>query len=92
MSDRKETEWTPEEEAAKTELEGAIEKFMSIVHSDSVILTAYILQASGSSPVDDRDLMIFAGKENQSGLLSAGLREYMNTNVDNRLYGEDPVI
>lgn len=79
----------PAEVEATAELEIALEKLMAVTHHDSVVLTGYIVQAVGVSPNDDRDLLTYKGKEGQSGVLSQGLLQYINANVDAMTWGGD---
>jgi len=77
-------------DSTKAAMERAIEAHIADEHDDNtVMLKAYILQAAGSGLSDERDLLCYCGLEGQSGLLTAGLLVYAQTNVENLLFNDD---
>jgi len=73
-------------EATKKALEAALESHMSDEHGMNIMLTGYILQGCGSSAEDDRDLLVYCGKEGQSGIVTQGLLNYIDYNVQGQTF------
>lgn len=76
----------PLEAEAVREMEAAIEKLLSVTHGESLMLDGYILQAAGIG-LDGGTALTFRMKEEQSGVVSAGLHTYLSSNVDDALFG-----
>lgn len=72
--------------AAKEDMERAIERYISVCHSTTVMLEGYIIEAMGQSPSEDRPLLVYAAKTGQNGVITAGLSSYLSDNVQDALF------
>lgn len=74
----------------KAALEIAIEAHIADEHGDeTMLLSAYILQATGNGIKDSRHGLTYCALEGQSGLISLGLLAHINVNVENMTFGTD---